>query len=156
MIQDHGALAGEVAGLAQIQAALPADSALIAWIDIPPAGPKAADPDGEHWGVVVRSRGIPAWIQIAGTGRDGLWTEDDDGLAGRVITALRSRPAASLATLRPLVERLRRQRLAPIANALASSRRTPGGSPSADDLPPARMLIVLPSATWRAFQSRPC
>ena len=78
LVKDHGPLAGRVAGLAEIQSALPADAALVAWVDFSPAGPNAADPDGEHWGVVVRSRGVPAWVPIAGTGPDGLWTEDDD------------------------------------------------------------------------------
>ena len=136
LVQDHGPLAGQVARLNEIQAALPADAALVAWVDIPPAGPNAADPDGEHWGVVVRSRGIPAWVPIAGTGPDGLWTKDDTGLAGRVRTELRSRPGAGSADLRPLVERLRTQRLEPLAKALGAT---------ADGLPPARRLIVLPS-----------
>ncbi len=136
LVQDHDALAGEVAGLNEIQAALPADAALVAWVDIPPAGPNAADPDGEHWGVVVRSRGVPAWIPIAGTGPDGLWTKDDTGLADRVRTELRRRPGAWSADLRPLVERLRTQRIEPLAKALGAS---------ADGLPPARRLIVLPS-----------
>src|SRR5438045_1567910 len=83
-------------------AALPADAALVAWVDLKPAGPHAADPDGEHWGVVVRSRGIPAWVAIAGTGPDGLWTEDDTGLAGRVRAGLQERPGARSADLRPL------------------------------------------------------
>ena len=136
LVQDHGPLAGQVARLNEIQAALPADAALVAWVDIPPAGPNAADPDGEHWGVVVRSRGIPAWVPIAGTGPDGLWTKDDTGLASRVRTELRSRPGAGSADLRPLVERLRTQRLEPLAKALGAT---------ADGLPPARRLIVLPS-----------
>ena len=136
LVQDHGPLAGQVARLNEIQAALPADAALVAWVDIPPAGPNAADPDGEHWGVVVRSRGIPAWVPIAGTGPDGLWTKDDTGLAGRVRTELRSRPGAGSADLRPLVEKLRTQRLEPLAKALGAT---------ADGLPPARRLIVLPS-----------
>jgi hypothetical protein len=59
LVQDYGALAGRVAKLEEIQAALPADAALVAWVDIAPAGPNAADPDGEHWGVVVRARGTP-------------------------------------------------------------------------------------------------
>ena len=101
LVLDHDALAGQVATLSKIQAALPADAALVAWVDISPAGPNAADPDGEHWGVVVRSRGIPAWVPIAGTGPDGVWTKDDTGLAGRVRTALRSRPGAGAADLRP-------------------------------------------------------
>ncbi len=125
-----------MARLKAVQAALPADAALIAWVDIAPPGPNAADPDGEHWGVVVRSRGIPAWVPIAGTGPDGLWTKDDTGLSDRVRTGLRRRPAAGATDSRPPVERLRAQRLEPLAGALAAT---------ADGLPPARRLIVLPS-----------
>ncbi len=136
LVQDHGPLAGKVATLTEIQAALPADAALVAWVDIPPAGPTAADPDGEHWGVVVRSRGIPAWVPIAGTGKDGFWTNDDNTLAIEVRTELRSPPGAGSPDLRPLVERLHTQRLAPLAKALGAT---------ADGLPMARRLIVLPS-----------
>ena len=71
LMQDYGALAGQVATLQAIQATLPADAALVAWVDIPPEGPNAADTDGEHWGVIVRSRGIPAWVPMGGTGRMG-------------------------------------------------------------------------------------
>ena len=136
LARDHEALAGPVARLDEIQAALPADAALVAWVDIPPVGPNAADPDGEHWGVVVRSRGIPAWIPIAGTGPDGLWTKDDTGLADRLRTELRRRPGAGATDLRPLVERLRTQRLEPLAKALGAT---------AEGQLPARRLIVLPS-----------
>jgi tetratricopeptide (TPR) repeat protein len=134
--QDQGPLAGQVARLDQIQVALPADIALVAWVDLYPPGPNAADPAGEHWGVVVRSRGIPAWVPIAGTGPDALWTEDDTGLAERVRTELRRWPGAGPADLRPLVQKLCTQRLEPLAKALAAT---------ADGLPPARRLIVLPS-----------
>jgi tetratricopeptide (TPR) repeat protein len=136
LVQEYKALAGDVASLSEIQAALPADAALVAWVDIPPAGPNAADPDGEHWGVVVRSRGIPAWIAIAGTGSGGIWTNDDTGLADRVRSELRRRRGAAPTDLRPMVERLRTQRIEPLAKALAAS---PEG------LVPARRLIVLPS-----------
>jgi hypothetical protein len=125
-----------VATLNEIQAALPADCALVAWVDLSPPGPSTADPDGEHWGVVVRSRGIPAWVPMAGTAPDGLWTEDATKLAERVRTELRRRPGAGSAELRPLVEKLRTQRLEPLAKALGAS---------ADGLPPARRLFVLPS-----------
>jgi len=134
--QDHKELAGDVATLDKIQTALPADAALVAWVDIPPAGPNAADPDGEHWGVVVRSGGIPAWVPIAGTGANGLWTKDDTGLAERVHMELRKRPDAASANLRPLVEKLRTQRIEPMAKALGAS---------ADGQPLVRRLIVLPS-----------
>jgi tetratricopeptide (TPR) repeat protein len=136
LLKHYDALAGEVARLSEIQATLPADAALVAWVDITPEGPNAADPDGEHWGVVIRSRGIPAWIPIAGTGTDGLWTKDDTALAGRVRTELRRLPAVRAADLRPLLERLRTQRLEPLAKAMAAT---------AEGLPPAFRLIVLPS-----------
>jgi tetratricopeptide (TPR) repeat protein len=136
LVRDHGALAGQVARLEEIQAALPADAALIAWVDIPPIGPNAADPDGEHWGMVVRSRGVPAWVALAGTGPNGLWTKDDTGLANRVLTELRRRPGGGPADLGLPIERLRTQRLEPLAKALGTT---------ADGLPPARRLIVLPS-----------
>ncbi|MGO9920777.1 MAG: CHAT domain-containing protein [Isosphaeraceae bacterium] len=136
LARDHGPLAGVVAPLKEIQAALPADAALVAWVDLAPEGPSAADPNGEHWGVVVRSRGVPAWITMAGTGPDRLWTKDDTGLAGRVRTELRNHPGAGPADLRPLVERLRSQRLGPLEKALGAG---------ADGLPPARRLLVLPS-----------
>ncbi len=136
LFQDHKELAGRVATLKDVQPALPADAALVAWVDIAPTGPGAADPDGEHWGVVVRSRGVPAWVPLAGTGPDGLWTKDDTGLAARVRAELRSRPGIGPADRAPVVERLRTQRFDPLAKALAAT---------ADGLPPARRLIVLPS-----------
>jgi len=88
LVQDHGPLAGQVAGLNEIQAALPADVALVAWVHTRPLGPNAADRDGEHWGVVVRCQGIPAWVPIAGSGPDRLWIRDDTALANRVRSEL--------------------------------------------------------------------
>ena len=86
--------------------------------------------------MIVRSRGIPDWLPIAGTDANDLWTKDDTGLADRVRTELRRRPGAGRTELRPLVERLRIQRIEPLAKALGASD---------DGLPPARRLIVLPS-----------
>ncbi len=136
LVEEYGPLAGQVATLKEIQAVLPADTALVAWVDIPPVGPNAADPDGEHWGVVVRSRGTPAWVPIAGTGPDGQWTTADTDLVGRARTELRSRPGAGSADLRVLTERLRAQRLEPLAEALGAT---------AAGLPPASRMVVLPS-----------
>jgi tetratricopeptide (TPR) repeat protein len=136
LVQTYGALAGRVSKLNEIQAALPSDAALVAWIDVPPAWPYAADPNGEHWGVVVRSKGVPAWVPIAGSGKDGLWTVDDAELADRVRTGLRARAGTVADVVAPLLGTLRDQRLAPLANALGAG--TYG-------LPAARRLIVLPS-----------
>ena len=143
---DHGPLAGQVARLNDIQAALPADAALVAWVDIPPAGPNAADPDGEHWGVVVRSRGVPTWIPIAGTGPGGLWTQDDTGLAEQVRAELRRRPGGrSLSTCGRSSRRLRKQRLEPLAKALEAT---------AVGQPETRRLIVLPSRAMARYPDR--
>jgi tetratricopeptide (TPR) repeat protein len=136
LVRAHGTLAGRVATLAEIQSALPGDTALVAWVEIRPAGLNAADPDGDHWGVVVRSRGVPAWIAIAGTGKDGHWTTEDTALAGRVRTTLRGRPDTGAMELRSLLDSLHTQLLGPLAKALGAT---------GDGLPAARRLIVLPS-----------
>jgi tetratricopeptide (TPR) repeat protein len=136
LARDHGDLEGHVASLGEIQAALPADAALVAWVDILPIGPNAADPDGEHWGMVLRSRGVPAWVPIVGTGPDRLWSRDDVELANQVRTELRKRPDGDPADLLPLIGRLRTQRLEALAKALGAT---------ADGLPTARRLIILPS-----------
>jgi tetratricopeptide (TPR) repeat protein len=135
LVQGHGVRAGEVASLSEIQAALPADAALIAWVDVAPEGPSPADPDGDHWGVVVRPRGVPAWVPIAGTGPGGLWTKDDNALLGHVRAELRRRSGGS-DDLKTLLARLRARCLDPLAGALAST---------ADGLPQVRRLIVLSS-----------
>jgi tetratricopeptide (TPR) repeat protein len=136
LVQDHEVLASPIAGLGEVQGALSGDAAMIAWVDIPPIGPNAADPHGEHWGVVVRSRGVPAWVSIDGTDPDGLWSEDDTGLANRVRTELRRRPDGDSTALRRLVDKMRTQRLEPLAKALGAT---------ADGLPTAQRLIILPS-----------
>jgi tetratricopeptide (TPR) repeat protein len=136
LVQKHGASAGQVATLNAIRAALPEDAALIAWVDIPPLGSNAADPDGQHWGVVARSRGIPVWAPMMGTGANGRWTNDDTALASQVKSELRSKQGAGSANVQHLLSRLRAQRLDPLAKALNTT---------SDALPPARRLIVLPS-----------
>src|SRR5262249_41721037 len=59
--QRYGPAAGQVFDRQTIQAALPADAALVGWVDLPAAGPKAADPDGDHWAVLLRHSGGPVW-----------------------------------------------------------------------------------------------
>ncbi len=136
LMHDQGRRAGRVALLDEIQAALPADAALVAWVDVPPLGPAAAVPDGEHWGVVVRSRDVPSWIAMPGTGPDRRWTEDDTGLSAWVRAELRNRPGGRATDTQVLVERLRARRFLPLMKALGAT--TVG-------LPAARRLIVLPS-----------
>jgi tetratricopeptide (TPR) repeat protein len=132
--QKYGVGEGQVFSLAQVQARLPADTALVGWIDIK-GPPKAVDPNGEHWGVVLRSQGPPAWVRLPGTGPQGAWAEADDGLPGRLREALARAPGPGPDDWQALAKRLARQRLEPLAEHLAAR----GG------LPAARHLVVLPS-----------
>jgi CHAT domain-containing protein/tetratricopeptide (TPR) repeat protein len=131
LIQKYKATAGAMYTLAQIQAQLLADAALVGWLDIKTT-PNTADPRGDHWACVVRRSGAPQWIRIVGTGRDQAWIKDDDERPGQVRQLLSSeiekdwrKPLATLA----------QQRLAPLEPALEDR----------DGLPAVRHLIVLPS-----------
>jgi CHAT domain-containing protein len=120
----YGPIAGQVFDRAAIQASLPADTALIAWVDWP-GKPKAHDPSGERWAVLMRSTGVPVWERMRGTGPKGEWTDDDSRLVGQFRTALQT-PRGDW---KGLAKRLGEQRLAPLARHLGGIRR----------------LIVLPS-----------
>jgi tetratricopeptide (TPR) repeat protein len=127
----YGPAGAQVFDRRRIQAALPADAALLGWIDIPPAGPRVADPNGEHWGFLLRHAGPPACTRLRGSGAGGAWTDDDTNLPARLRDALQS-PRGDW---KPLADRLHRQRLGPLAAQLAAH----------DGLPAAQRLIVLPS-----------
>jgi CHAT domain-containing protein len=121
----------EVFTLERIQAHIPADAALIGWIDRK-TQVKAADPQGDHWACVVRSRGAPKWIKLPGTGPNQAWTPADDQLTGAVHHLLRD--GLSSAWQKPLVA-LANQRFEPCAVALNAS----------GELPAVTHLIILPS-----------
>jgi CHAT domain-containing protein len=125
--------------LARIQSRLPADAALVAWIDrvgnladlLKPEG----DVTAEHWACVVRARGEPAWLPIPGKSPKGAWTQDDMRLVGPIRKALGARPGDNAGAWRDLADRLAAQRLGPLAPHLQAGA----------DLPPVRHLVVLQS-----------
>jgi tetratricopeptide (TPR) repeat protein len=131
LIQKYKAPAGAIYALDQIQARIPADAALVGWLDLETL-PDAADPRGDHWACVVRRSGAPRWIRIVGTGPNQAWTKDDDrrpSQVGELLSADIAKPwQNSLAGMAA-------QRLSPLEAALAAR----GG------LPAVRHLIVLPS-----------
>jgi tetratricopeptide (TPR) repeat protein len=129
----YGPAAGKVFPSEKIQASLPPDTALVGWLDLP-AYPKAADPDGEHWAVLLRSTGPPVWVRLRGSGDKGAWTEADSRLPARLRAALQS-PSGQW---QPLADRLRRQRLDPLTKHLAAGHGRPA----------VRRLIVLPSTAF--------
>jgi tetratricopeptide (TPR) repeat protein len=123
---------GRVFDRAQIQAVMPEDTALLAWVDLPPVGPKTAEPNGEHWAVLLRSSGFPRWERLQGSGTDGAWIDADTDLPFRLRTALLERRGG----WQQLAKRLAQQRLGPISKHLGAR----------DGLPAVKHLVVLPSA----------
>ncbi|HXG12700.1 MAG TPA: CHAT domain-containing tetratricopeptide repeat protein [Gemmataceae bacterium] len=134
MEEKYGTASGQVYDLARIQAQLPADAALVAWLDIP-ALPRSAEPNGEHWACVVGCQGPPIWVRLTGSGPDGTWTPADEALPARVRERLTRQPAEG-EDARELLSRLRAQRLAPVEQLLRDRPH----------LAAVRHLIVLPSA----------
>jgi hypothetical protein len=113
----------EVAEPAAIRAALPADAAWVAWLDLANKGGVV-----ESWACVVRPVGEPRWVKLTGTGEKGVWTADDSDLPGRLRLAVAGRaktvtepavPPAPAAAVADLARRLRDQRLAPVLAHLA-------------------------------------
>jgi CHAT domain-containing protein/tetratricopeptide (TPR) repeat protein len=128
--EKYGPAEGKVFDLKTIQAALPDDTALVAWIDIA-AAPKAADANGEHWAVLLRSRGEPAFQRLRGSGPGGDWTAEDGDLPGQLRTALVEHRGG----WRRLARQLAEQRLEPVRKQMAPI----------DRLPAVKHLVVLPS-----------
>jgi tetratricopeptide (TPR) repeat protein len=139
LARKYGVAAGEVFELARIQSHLPADAALVAWVDYG-GQPKGHDPNGEHWVCVIRHTGPPIWVRLAGDGKDGAWTDGDGKLAAQLRQQCASRP--TMAEIgNELTRKLYRQRLAPLEQHLAAGA----------GLPPVRHLIILPSPHLRGI-----
>jgi CHAT domain-containing protein len=136
----HGPATGQIFDLARIQARLPADAALVAWLDV--TGPRdEADASNDHWACVIRRRGEPAWVRIPGSGAHGQWTREDAGRPARVGATLSREPDAAAGRWREETGALARQRLAPLEPLLDTQA----------DLPAVHRLIVLPSPALRGL-----
>src|SRR5262249_44836034 len=131
LVQKYQVASGAVYSLARIQTRLPADAALVGWLDLKTM-PQAADPRGDHWACVVRRTGAPRWVRIPGTGPDQVWTPADDQQPGQVRALLGRRDAPPC---QALLSAIAAQRLGPLEPALGAR----------DGLPAVRHLIVLPS-----------
>jgi CHAT domain-containing protein/tetratricopeptide (TPR) repeat protein len=109
----------EIYDLKRIQAALPRDTALIAWLDT------RRPLSSAHWVLLLKSSGEPLILQAAGRGPNGSWNSADDALAQEVRGAILSgkrapgsaAPASSSSTtdLRRRIAELAQQRLGPVA-----------------------------------------
>ncbi len=129
----YGPAAGQVCELAAVQARLPADAALLAWLDR--TGNAQAGDAGDHWACLVRAQGKPVWVRLPGSGPGGAWTGGDDDLPRQVGELCANPPGDATAAWRDVAGRLYRQRLGPLAKHLAA----------ADGRRAVRHLIILPS-----------
>ncbi|MCG8405187.1 MAG: tetratricopeptide repeat protein [Phycisphaerales bacterium] len=107
----YGPAVGRTYSLDQIQKHIPADTALIAWLDIDDWGRE------EHWACLVRNRGEPLWKKLPGSGKYRRWSKEDSGRALRVRDILASRARQQHVYDRKFADDLKQlyeQRLAPI------------------------------------------
>jgi CHAT domain-containing protein len=104
---------------------LPADAALVFWIEAPALG--------ECWGCVVRRAGPPHWQRITGSAKGGDWGPDDLGRLARLYNALHDPDGPGPAERSRLLNAVRAQCLAPLEKHLGA----------AGILPTARRLLVV-------------
>jgi tetratricopeptide (TPR) repeat protein len=155
---------GKPASLDEIQQALPADAALVGWLDLTPRGETYPSQRPSHWACVVRRQGEPAWVRIPGTGPNGAWTKDDD----QRIEQLRIALASTQPTWRDRAAAVARQRLEPLGPHLRGAThlivlpsRALAGIPvevlvAAQDNPVSRLVVsYAPSGSMLARLSAP-
>jgi CHAT domain-containing protein/tetratricopeptide (TPR) repeat protein len=130
----YGPAVGIRYDLRQVQAGIPADAALVAWLDLT-SHPKAAFPGGEQWACLVRSSGEPVWVALARSDAKAASSATDMMLAERVRRNCSCRPTSPAAPWRDQARELAQRRLAPLVPHLG-----PAGS-----LPAVKTLIILPS-----------
>jgi hypothetical protein len=122
--EKYGPVAGKTLPVALLQKALPADGAYLGWLDYKGEA-KAADPNGEHWAILLKPSGDPTWVRLPGTGPKNAWTSADDELPWKLTQGL-----TSAGEWQALALQLNAQRLAPLTEHLKGVRR----------------LVVLPSS----------
>ena len=136
----YGALAGQPATLEAAQKALPEGTALVGWID--------QDPD--HWACLLRHSGDPVWVRLTGSGKDGDWTEQEEGLSKRLHAALD--PQTPRGNARPLAEAVARQRLEPLKEHLKGvNRLVVVNSPGLAGVPIEVLMVARPDPAWNSI-----
>jgi CHAT domain-containing protein/tetratricopeptide (TPR) repeat protein len=119
----YQARAGQPSPLEDIQKAIPADTALVGWLDV----------NSRHWACLVRHDGPPVWVPTPGSGSEGGCTPEDHQRDQDCQAAL----AANRPDWRGLTAAVGRQRLGPLVPHLR-------GISHLVVLPPTRSLAALP------------
>lgn len=144
----------EVADLKAIQATLPANAALVAWLDLDDRFAETS----QHWGIVVRATGEPRWVSLPGQGPQGTWTRKDRDYAQQLVEAfvnpdgtqdLQARVAAVLAQRwTPLLKHLEG-----VEQVYVIATDAMSGVP-VDTLAPERIISYVPSGTFLARRGK--
>jgi tetratricopeptide (TPR) repeat protein len=121
--QEHPAAAGKPSGLEEVQKSLPADTALVGWLDA----------NRRHWACLVRRTGAPVWVPTPGSGPEGLCTPHDHQRDRDCQVALATRAPG----WRELTTPVARQRLGPLRPHLTGVKHL-------IVLPPSPTLAALP------------
>jgi CHAT domain-containing protein/tetratricopeptide (TPR) repeat protein len=106
----YRAFSGKPSPLGEVRSALPADTALVGWVDLDPGGPSSRDRSPYHWAWAIRADGDPIWVPIPGTGEKETWTKEDD----RRTESLRTALLENQPSWRGLAAALARQRFDPL------------------------------------------
>jgi tetratricopeptide (TPR) repeat protein len=133
----YGALANRPATLEEAQKALPERTALVGWIDT----------KTEHWACLLGHSGDPVWVRLAGSGKEGTWTKEEEGLSQGLRVELN--PETTRGKASALAESLARQRLDPLKGQLAGVRRLIVlNSPGLAGVPVEVLLAARPDPSW--------
>ena len=133
----YKALASRPVTLEEAQKVLPEGTALVGWIDT----------ETEHWACVLRHDGEPAWVHLAGSGKEGAWTKEEEDLSESLRAKLN--PETPGGTAGPLAESLARQRLDPLKGHLTGVRRlVVVNSPGLAGGPVEVLMAARPDPAW--------
>ncbi len=128
--------------LENIQKQIPADAAVVFWLDI----------GNKHLGCVLRREGPPVWVKLLGSGKDDAWNAHDGSLPSRALAAL-SEGGSMSAAQKKLLAQLHRQRITRLEPNLKGVRHllvVPAGVMSAvpvEALTDRYLVSYIPSAS---------
>jgi tetratricopeptide (TPR) repeat protein len=138
--EKYGALASRPATLEEAQRALPEGTALVGWIDT----------KSEHWACLLGRSGDPAWVRLAGSGKEAALTKQEADLSRSLRSELD--PETTRGKAGTLAELLARQRLDPLKGHLAGVRRLiVVNSPGLTGVPVEVLLAARPDPAWDAI-----
>jgi CHAT domain-containing protein len=119
--------------ISEIQASLPDDTAIVAWIDTDIAY-ESPDLPFKSWLCTLRSKGEPQLVALKGNANDGTWTDEDRAMSTKLSDALVDATTPKN-TVQTLIDHVAKLRLARLDELLAET----------DLLPTARNIVVVSS-----------